>query len=79
MSKNRKLDWLATEIIANFEDLGFSKAYLKSKQLDLSGQDRLSVLRWCNCLDMYALNSLTNRLKINTADFLITIRTLRAI
>lgn len=79
MKEEKKLDWLASQILAMFKDLGFDSAYIEDTENSLSGRDRFSVLLWCNNLDARCKLALTKQLGINADDFNTTIKTIQSL
>ncbi len=75
----KKLDYLATEILRMFKELGFDKGYIAEKESDFNGKDRFAMLLWCNNLDSNCLEQLAKNLGVNFDDFKVTIKTVRSL
>lgn len=77
MTEEKKLDWLAGQVVAMFKDMGFDNAYIEDTENSLSGRDRFSVLLWCNHLDVKCKTALAKRLGIDTDDLTVTLKTIQ--
>jgi len=73
---DKKIDWLAEEVLATFAELGFDRAYILDKHNFLIGKDRFAVLVWCNNLDSKCRTALAKRLNVSADDLSTTIKTL---
>lgn len=79
MTTEKKLDWLAKEVIYALQKTGMSESWISDKENDFEGLDRLKVLRSLHSLDHRNLAAVAAQLEVSVTDLQATLRVLQKI
>jgi len=62
---DKKLDWMAKQVLDTFTYLGFNADYMENLHHTLNGKSRAEVLAWCSNLDLRCKRAVADKLNID--------------